>query len=85
MVKYLFNRKSKRSNELLGLIYTSIRGSMTICVIDGYIYILLYFFMTINYNYGYVYLMKLNFKLFERFKEFRNDIEKQAKMTIKIF
>jgi hypothetical protein len=29
--------------------------------------------------------MKLKFKLFEKFKEFRNDIEKQAKMTIKIF
>jgi hypothetical protein len=81
--KYLFNRKSERSNELLGLIHTNICGSMTICVIGGYTYFITFFYD--YYKYGYVYLMKLKFKLFEKFKEFRNDIEKQAKMTIKIF
>ena len=49
-----------------------------------WIYIFHYIFYD-YYKYGYVYLMKLKFKLFEKFKEFRNDIEKQAKMTIKIF
>ena len=35
-------------------------------------------------RYGYLYLMKHKFESFEKFKEFRNEVEKQAKKCIKV-
>jgi len=55
---------------------------MMICVISGYTYFITF---TNDYpRYGYVYLMKHKSELFERFKEFRNEVEKQTEKSIKI-
>jgi hypothetical protein len=55
---------------------------MTICIIGGYTYFITF---TNDYpRYGYVYLMKHKSELFERFKEFRNEVEKQTEKSIKI-
>ena len=46
----------------------------------------LYFIIFINdlSRYGYVYLMKHKSKVFEKFKEFRHEVEKQTGKPIKI-
>jgi DUF971 family protein len=47
-----------------------------ICAIGGYIYFIT--FTDDHSRYDYVYLMKYKFESFERFKEFRNEVEKQT-------
>jgi hypothetical protein len=67
---------------LLGLIYTDVYGPMPIHTINKYTY-----FIIFTYNlsrYDYVYLMKYKSKSFKRFKEFRNEVEKQTRKNIKI-
>jgi transposase InsO family protein len=55
---------------------------MTIHTIDKYTYFIIF---TDNLSrYDYVYLMKRKSKSFERFKEFRNEVEKQTQKNIKI-
>jgi hypothetical protein len=55
---------------------------MTIHTIDKYTYFIIF---TANLSrYDYVYLMKHKSKSFERFKEFRNEVEKQTQKNIKI-
>jgi len=71
-----FTGKSERSKELLGLIHIDICGPMMICAIGGYIYFIT--FTDDHSRYDYVYLMKYKFESFERFKEFRNEVEKQT-------
>ena len=36
-------------------------------------------------RYGYMFLMKHKSKVFEKFKEFRHEAEKQTEKTIKVF
>ena len=36
-------------------------------------------------SYGYVYLMGHKFEIFERFKEFRYEVNKQTKKLLKVF
>lgn len=41
-------------------------------------------FISDYFTYGYVYLMKYKSKPFERFKEYKNKVEKKPWMSIKI-
>jgi hypothetical protein len=69
MTKTSFIEKSKRSKELLGLIYTNVCGLIKICVICGYTCFIA--FTDDHSRYSYMYLMKYKSASFERFKEFR--------------
>jgi flavin-dependent dehydrogenase len=74
MTKTLFIGKSKMSKELLSQMHTDVCGPMMFHAIHGYTYFITF---TNNYSrYGYVYLMKYKSESFERFKEFRNEVEK---------
>ena len=55
---------------------------MNVCVIGGYTYFIT--FIDDHSRYSYVYLMKYKSESFERFKEFRNEVEIQIGKSIKI-
>ena len=74
MTKSPFIGHRERSTELLELIYTDVCGSMTTQARGGYSYFITF---TDNFSrYGYVYLMKYKFEAFEKFKEYKNEVEK---------
>lgn len=56
MIKTSFTGKRERSKKLLGLIHTDLHGVMTIIVIGGNIYFII--FIDGYYRYAYIYLMK---------------------------
>jgi hypothetical protein len=74
MTKTPFIGKSEMSKELLSQMHTDVCGPMMFHHIHGYTYFITF---TNNYSrYCYVYLMKYKSESFERFKEFRNEVEK---------
>ena len=74
MTKTPFIGKSEMSKELLSQMHTDVCGPMMFHDIHGYTYFITF---TNNYSrYCYVYLMKYKSESFERFKEFRNEVEK---------
>jgi hypothetical protein len=74
MTKTPFIEKSEMSKELLSLMHTDVCGTMMFHAIHGYTYFITF---TNHYSrYGYVYLMKYKSESFERFKEFRSEVEK---------
>ena len=81
MTKRPFNAKGNRTKDLLELVHSDVCGLMSIQVKGGYEY-----FITFTYDYsrfGYVYLMKWKSKAFEKFKEFRAEVENQLGKRIK--
>ena len=63
------------------LIHLVVCGPMSTHARGGYLY-----FVTFidDYSiYGYVYLMKYKYETFEKFKEFRAEVEKQLSKSIK--
>jgi hypothetical protein len=83
MTKSPFSGKGIRSNELLELIHTDVCDPMTIQAKEGYSYFIT--FTDDHSCYGYIYLMKYKSEAFEKFKEFRNEVEKQLGKEIKNF
>jgi len=82
MTRTLFTGKSERSKKLLGIIHTDVYLLMTIHAKGGCTY-----FITSdddNSRYDYVYFMKHKSESFERFKKFKNEVEKQIRKSIKI-
>ena len=71
------------TKELLVLIYTEACGPMTIRVLCEYTYFIT--FTNAHSRYGYVYLIKHKSESFERFKKFRNEVEKILKRVSKYF
>ena len=74
MTKLPFKGKGEHASGLLDLIHTDVCGPMTTYGRGGFIY-----FITFTYNYskyGYLNLMKYKSEAFEKFKEFRNEVEK---------
>ena len=56
---------------------------MIIQVGRGFLYFITF---TNDYSrYGFIYLMKHKFESFEKFKEFKNEVEKQLDKSIKTF
>ena len=75
MTKRPFNTKGRSAQELLELVHLHICGPMSIQARGSYEYFITF---TDDYSrFGYVYLMKRKFKAFEKFKEFRAEVENQ--------
>ena len=81
MTKLPFNGKGERENRLLDLIHTDVCGPMSIHARGGFVYFIT--FIDDYSRYGYLYLMRYKSEAFERFKEFRNEVEKQLARIIK--
>ena len=74
ITKSSFKIKGKRANDILGLIYIDICGSINISTREGYYYFIIF---TDNLSrYGYVYLVKHKSESFKIFKRFCNEVEK---------
>jgi len=73
MTKAPFTKIGERTNELLALIHTDVCGPMSICVRGGFSYFITF---TDDFSrYGYVYLMRHKYESFEKFKEFKSEVE----------
>ena len=82
MTKLPFNAKGRKAQELLELGHTDVCGPMSTQAKGGYEYFITF---TDDYSrYGFVYLMKLKSEAFEKFKEFRAEVENQLGKCIKV-
>ena len=82
MTKSSFTGKGEHATEILGLIHTDICGPMPTTSRRGLSYYIT--FTDDNSRFGYVYLMKYKSESFEKFKEFKNEVEKQIGKQIRI-
>ena len=81
MTKSPFTGTGVRANELLELVHTDVCGPISTNAKGGYSYFITF---TDDFSrYGYVYLMKYKSESFEKFKEYRNEVEKQIGKSIK--
>ena len=81
MTKSPFNKKGERASDLLCLIHTDVCGPLSTSAKGGYSYFLTF---TDDFSrYGYVYLMRYKSKTFEKFKEFKNEVQNQLGKSIK--
>ena len=83
MMELPFKGKDERANGTLDLIHFDVCGLMSIQARVGFIYFIT--FINDPSWYGYLYLMRYKSKAFEKFKEFRNEVEKQLGRSIKTF
>ena len=82
MTKRPFNAKGRKAQDLLELIHSDVCGPMSIQARDGYEYFIAF---TDDYSrFGYVYLMKQKSESFEKFKEFKAEVENQLGKCIKV-
>ena len=81
MSKSPFNKKRERAIETLELIHSDVCGPMSTHARGGYLYFIT--FIDDYSRFGYVYLMKYKYETFEKFKEFRTEVEKQLGKSIK--
>ncbi|KAK8569059.1 hypothetical protein V6N12_007591 [Hibiscus sabdariffa] len=81
MTKAPFSGKDERASDLLGLIHSDVCGPMNTQARGGYQYFITF---TDDFSrYGYIYLMRHKSEALERFKEFKNEIQKQHGKSIK--
>lgn len=82
MVKTSFSKKGERAKDLLELIHSDVCGPISVLVRSGFQYFITF---TDNFSrYGYVYLMRHKSESFEKFKEFKNEMENQLDKKIKV-
>ena len=81
MTKSSFKKKYVRANNLLELIHFDVCGPMSTSARGGYRYFII--FIDDYSRYGYVYLMKNKSEFFEKFKEYKNEVENQLDKKIK--
>ena len=81
MTKSPFTGKGERTNDILALIHTDVCESLNISARGGFQYFII--FTHDLSRYGYVYLMKHKSESFEKFKEFKNEIQNQLGKNIK--
>lgn len=81
MAKSPFKGYVERASNLLEIIHTDICRPMSILVRRRFLYFITFTDDLINY--GYIYLMKHQSKIFEKFKEFQNEVENQRRKKIK--
>ena len=67
---------------MLGLVHTDVCGPMSTQAWGGYVYFIT--FTDDRSCFGYVYLMRHKSETFEKFKEFRFEVEKQTGKSIKV-
>ncbi|CAJ2644822.1 unnamed protein product [Trifolium pratense] len=81
MTKTPFTGKGERASDLLALIHTDVCGSLNTHAGGGFQYFITF---TDDYSrYGYVYLMKHKSESFEKFKEFKNEVQNHLGKKIK--
>ena len=81
MNKRHFNAKGRRAQELLELVRMDVCGPMSTKAKGCYEYLITF---TGDYSrYGYVHLMRQKSEAFEKFKEFRVEVENQLGKYIK--
>jgi hypothetical protein len=81
MTKAPFTCQSERASDLLGLVHTDVCGPISSIARGG-----LQYFITFTDDfsrYGYIYLMMHKSELFEKFKEFHNEVQNQLDKIIK--
>ena len=81
MIKLPFKGKGERACGPLDLIHTYVCGLMSIHARGGFIYFIT--FINDYSQYGYLYLMRYKSEAFEKFKEFKSEVEKQLGRSIK--
>src|SRR5262249_14364254 len=81
MTKAPFSGQGERASELLELVHTDVCGPMSKEAKGGYSYFITF---TDDYSrFGFVYLMRHKSEAFEKFEEYRNEVEKQNGKSIK--
>ncbi|MCQ7012887.1 DDE-type integrase/transposase/recombinase, partial [Clostridioides difficile] len=81
MTKRPFKAKGYRAKEVLELIHSDLCGPMSIQARGGFEYFVT--FIDDYSRYGYIYLLRRKSECFEKFKEYRADVEKQHGKSIK--
>ena len=82
MTKAPFTGQGERATERLGLVHSDVCGPMRTMARGGF-----YYFITFTDDfsrYGYVYLLKNKSDSFDKFKEYKAEVEKQTGNNIKI-
>ena len=74
MTKLPFMGQGERATDLLALVHTDVCGSFDVPVRGNFVYFIT--FIDDLFRYGYVYLMRHKSETFEKFKEFRHEVEK---------
>ena len=81
MTKSPFTGQSERATELLGIIHSDVCGPLIAEPRGGNSYFITF---TDDFSrYGYVYLMRHKSKAFDKFKEFRNEVQNMLGKSIK--
>ena len=81
MTKRSFGAKGNRAKELLEIVHTDVCGPMNVKARGGFEY---YISFIDDYSrYGFVYLMHRKSETFDKFKEYRAEVEKQLGKSIK--
>jgi transposase InsO family protein len=81
MTKAPFSQKAERASGLLDLVHTDVCGPMSTSARGGYRYFITF---TDDFSrYGYIYLMRVKSESFEKFKEFKSEVENQLNRKIK--
>ena len=81
MTRSPFSGHGERAADLLGLVHTDVCGPMSTQAMGGFSYFIT--FIDDRSRFGYVYLMKHKSEAFEKFKEYKTEVEKQTKRSIK--
>ena len=82
MTRSPFVGQMERAKEVLELVHSDVCGPFSAMARGGY-----HYFITFTDDlsrYGYVYLMKNKHESFEKFKEFKSEVEKQIGKNIKV-
>ena len=74
MTKLPFVGHGERATDLLALVHTNVCGPFDVPARGNFVYFIT--FIDDLSRYGYVYLMKHKSEAFEKFKEFRHEVEK---------
>ena len=82
MTKLPFVGHEERATDLLALVHTDVCGPFDVPARDNFVYFII--FTDDLSRYGYVYLMRHKSEAFEKFKEFRHEVEKQIGKPIKV-
>ena len=83
MTKNPFTHKDERANDLLGLVPIDVCRPFSTSARGGYLYFITF---TNDFSrYGFVYLMRHKFESFEKFKEFKSEVQNQLGKNIKVF
>ena len=82
MTNLPFVGQGERTTKILALIHTDICGLFDVQAKGSYVYFITFID---DYSwYGLVYLMHQKSKAFEKFIEFRHEVEKQIEKSIKV-